>query len=170
MSFPSLPINEHEPSFVHPSPLATPADDRRLDVLLEQLTTWRAYTPTWNGTLGNGTIEGRYLYVGRYVVAHAYLLWGSTTSGPSATFQIGLPVAFASLVGDTNQTIGYGTVHEEGGNYWTISFQRGGDNSKLAGRINASTTFVSDNSPFTWGSTDKLWLTATYEAASARAV
>lgn len=67
---------------------------------------WSTYTPGWfaetgtNPTLGNGTITGRYLKVGRTVDWVVQLTWGSTTAagsgGGSENWMLGLPAAPAA--------------------------------------------------------------------------
>lgn len=63
---------------------------------------WTAYTPTWtaattNPVLGNGTIVGRYIKVGRTVTFTAQLTIGSTSTFGTGNQQIGLPVATATV-------------------------------------------------------------------------
>lgn len=62
---------------------------------------WTAYTPTFtsSGTapsLGNGTVSGRYMKVGRTVHVFIALVWGSTTTPGSGNLSLGLPVTGAS--------------------------------------------------------------------------
>lgn len=62
---------------------------------------WTAYTPTWSSTgtapvLGNGTISGRYMKVGRTVTVNVNLVTGSTTTYGSGNYNFSLPVAAAS--------------------------------------------------------------------------
>ncbi|MFJ3704869.1 MULTISPECIES: hypothetical protein [Streptomyces] len=65
---------------------------------------WASYTPTWtasttNPTLGNGTLVGRYLKVGRTVTLTAQLTIGSTTTLGSGNQALGLPAMTASISG-----------------------------------------------------------------------
>lgn len=62
---------------------------------------WTAYTPTWtaattNPVLGNGTLVGRYMKIGRVVVAHINLTTGSTTTYGSGNYTFSLPVQAAN--------------------------------------------------------------------------
>lgn len=57
-----------------------------------------AYTPTWtasitNPTLGNSTFTGKYVKIGKLVIAWVYLLVGSTANMGSGTYYFSLPVA-----------------------------------------------------------------------------
>lgn len=69
---------------------------------------WTAYTPTWTSTstapaLGNGTLTGRYMKIGRTVIGHINLITGSTTTYGTGNYSFSLPVqaanAGASVVG-----------------------------------------------------------------------
>lgn len=58
---------------------------------------WSTYTPaltgtTSGGTVGNGTITGRYQQLGKLVTVMIELTWGSTTSAGVGSAQMSLPV------------------------------------------------------------------------------
>ena len=57
---------------------------------------WTAYTPTWtsSGTapaIGNGTLQGSYLQVGKLVYTHIYWKAGSTTTFGTGVYFLSLP-------------------------------------------------------------------------------
>lgn len=57
---------------------------------------WTAYTPTWtatsvNPTLGNGTLNGYYLKIGKLTFVRVYLATGSTTTQGSGQWLFALP-------------------------------------------------------------------------------
>jgi hypothetical protein len=59
---------------------------------------WTAYTPTWtsSGTapaIGNGTLQGSYLRVGKLVYGHIYWKAGSTTTYGTGLYFFSLPLA-----------------------------------------------------------------------------
>ena len=69
---------------------------------------WTAYTPAWtsSGTapaLGNGTLTGRYMKIGRTVVCHINMATGSTSTYGTGNYNWSLPFtaanAGASIVG-----------------------------------------------------------------------
>jgi len=67
------------------------------------LDTWTTYTPTWtaattNPSLGNGSITGRYMKVGRTVTVSIMLTIGSTTTLGTGAYLIGVPVPAAAAV------------------------------------------------------------------------
>lgn len=60
------------------------------------LTTWTAYVPVWtasatNPTIGNGTMNGRYLQIGKVCFIQIELAPGSTTSGGQGVHSFSLP-------------------------------------------------------------------------------
>lgn len=73
-----------------------------LDTVVFPTVAWQAFTPTWtaataNPTLGNGTLLGRYIKLGRYVNFYIGLTIGSTTVSGAGAFTFGnLPVASTS--------------------------------------------------------------------------
>jgi hypothetical protein len=57
---------------------------------------WTAYTPTWTSTgtapaIGNGTLQGSYLRVGKLVYTHIYWKAGSTTTFGTGIYFLSLP-------------------------------------------------------------------------------
>src|SRR5881409_1184368 len=72
---------------------------------------WTTYTPTWtsSGTapaLGNGTITGRYMKIGRTVICHINMTSGSTSTYGTGNYNWSLPFqaanAGASIVGSAH--------------------------------------------------------------------
>jgi hypothetical protein len=62
---------------------------------------WTPYSPTWTGAttnpvLGNGSLVGRYMKVGRSVLCEILLTTGSTTTYGSGAYTFGLPAAAAA--------------------------------------------------------------------------
>ncbi|MFI9344918.1 hypothetical protein ACIG0D_27185 [Streptomyces sp. NPDC052773] len=61
---------------------------------------WTSYTPTWTSStapsLGNGTLVGRYMKIGRTVFVVIHLTTGSTTTYGSGSYNWSLPVTAAS--------------------------------------------------------------------------
>jgi hypothetical protein len=70
---------------------------------------WTPYTPAWtasttNPVLGNGTVIGRYMKIGRTVLCQIILTTGSTTTYGSGQYSFGLPSALASSGVDSEGT------------------------------------------------------------------
>ena len=142
---------------------------------------WISYTPTWSTdgdapSLGNGTITGYYIKIGRTIHYRIKLTWGSTTTGGTGTFTFTLPVAFASTytVNDI-EIIGAVSMLDSGTRSY-VGTARTGHTSATC-RINyhhvdpgiigaAYFTFVSDTAPFTMAVNDYVAITGTYESAS----
>ncbi|MFJ6566419.1 hypothetical protein ACIQNU_03305 [Streptomyces sp. NPDC091292] len=72
---------------------------------------WTPYTPVWtsSGTapaMGNGTLSGRYMKIGRTVLCHINWISGSTTTYGTGNYSFSLPVqsaaAGASYIGNAH--------------------------------------------------------------------
>ncbi|MGP4048788.1 hypothetical protein [Streptomyces sp. 2A115] len=139
---------------------------------------WTSYTPTWQAeggaapTLGNGTIVGKYLKIGRTVDWVIQLNWGSTTvaggGGGSENWMFGLPAVPAT--GFTYRIVKADAFDVSAGMHYS-----GGAiyNNGSGGVVK---TFVSDRAdnagiwdstlPFTFAAGDILYASGRYEAAS----
>lgn len=125
---------------------------------------WTAYVPVWTSTgtapaLGDGTLTGAYIQVGKLVHYRIALTMGSTTTYGTGSYAFSLPVATTALI--------------SGG---TVSCF---DNSAAAifprhTYINTTTTVaptseggvrISATSPFTFAVSDLVNIAGTYEAA-----
>lgn len=131
---------------------------------------WTPFTPPWtaqttNPAIGNGTITGAYVQIGKTVHFRFKLIFGSTTTGGSGTWMFSLPVAPHAYYTE-NTGINVGGYAE---NNATAGYSIDGARILMSGRImlhlpNASGGY-SASTPFAWGNTDFLSVTGTYEAA-----
>lgn len=128
---------------------------------------WTAYTPTWAGstanpTLGNGTIAGRYIQVGKLVIYSIQLTFGSTTTIGSGTYTFTLPVAARSA--SPRLPIGDVACFDAS----TLTARLGDCDTFSATTVAA---FTNDNvrvthaAPFTWATGDTIGIQGMYEAA-----
>ena len=67
---------------------------------------WTTYTPTFSSTgtapaVGNGTLTGQYMKIGRTVIMSITFTIGSTTTFGSGNLSLSLPVTGASVSGGT---------------------------------------------------------------------
>lgn len=128
--------------------------------------TFSNWTPTFsNVTLGNGTVSGRYIQIGKYVFYTAVLTLGSTSS---ITGGIGLnypvnAVASSAITGDV-------TLRDASAGFFyrAMAFLVSStsqtilcDNSAAGGPLQGVTATV----PFTWAVGDQVFVTGCYEAA-----
>jgi hypothetical protein len=119
---------------------------------------WTSYTPTWTGVPGTST--GAYLQIGKTVIFQAAIaLTGAVTAAVSVT----LPVT-AVAAGGWAATV---YLHDASATGATAGRQPGIGNPasgtgldiySVAGRVNATV-------PFTWTSTDAIWVSGTFQAA-----
>ena len=88
---------------------------------------WTSYTPTWTATtsnpaIGNGTLTGRYLLMGKTVYVRIYLQYGSTSTAGSGNWKWALPFNNATnitkhLVVGTSAILDSGTAYYRG---WVV--------------------------------------------------
>jgi len=122
---------------------------------------WTAYTPTWSGTLGNGTIVSKYALIGKTVHYRIKVTWGSTTSHAAATQSFSLPVpAHAELV--INMPAGIAAGGAASSLNGIVIFL---SNAAFCIMVPGGTTFWSNTIPVTWANTNTMTLAGTYEAA-----
>jgi hypothetical protein len=136
---------------------------------LEWAGAYTSFTPTSGGnwTLGNGSVMGRYIQIGKLVS-----FFGSFTLGSTSTITGGMYVNYP-VAGDTtynNQPIGHGRYTDAGvGTYPGQVIQANGDGF-LVTIGNASATYVfedyfSSTKPFTWTTNDVVYFSGSYVAA-----
>jgi hypothetical protein len=138
----------------------------------------QTYTPTMTEwTLGNGTLTGAYVQVGKLVHGRVSLTFGSTTTA-SGTAGLGplfsAPVTVNATV-DLGHEFGLGRIFDfSAGATFPIAVRRGTGGlfqPSLLSKATVGTDFVtSDNTmsstvPFTWATSDFIRFTFTYMAA-----
>lgn len=132
---------------------------------------WTTYTPTWTSStapsLGNGTLVGRYMKIGRTVFVVIHLTTGSTTTYGSGSYNWSLPFTAASggaaVVGNaqllTSSTRWLGqTVISSGAANCSAFFPPTSTDTRAA--------FFNATTPQTLAAGDQVRLTFMYEAAS----
>jgi hypothetical protein len=132
---------------------------------------WTTYTPTWSSTgtapvLGNGTMLGRYMKIGRSIMCEIHMTTGTTTTYGTGNYNWSLPVAAAS-----SGIAQVGTAQLLGIARWcgqiVISSAASNCGAFLPiSSTNTRTDFLTATSPETLASTAQVRLTFTYEAAS----
>lgn len=130
---------------------------------------WTTYTPTWtassNPAIGNGTITGRYLKVGRKCIAIVKITMGSATTYGSGGYSFGLPFTSASGVDYL------GTARLVAANAWNGQTVMTGGNTAFNATFPASSTdtrsaTLSATVPETLASTHVVRAQIEYQTAS----
>ena len=127
---------------------------------------WQSYTPTWtaattNPSIGDGTLSGRYIQIGKLVYCQFRMLAGSTTTFGVGNWRFGYPVAPNTSNADLYQVgniqaYDYGTMFHIGvTQYAGVTY--------MGLIINGN--WVSGSAPFTWTNGDVLEVNVIYEAA-----
>ncbi|MFE2941046.1 hypothetical protein ACFXKG_18575 [Streptomyces sp. NPDC059255] len=141
------------------------------DQLNSMFDAWTSWTPTWtavttNPSLGNGTLNGRYMKWGRTCMISLELTCGSTTTYGAGAWSFSLPFGSATGVGHkvglahavgSIRVAGHTLIAPNAPNFQCF-FPASGSVSNLnnAGAAN----------PFTWAATNLLRVTLTYETAT----
>ena len=131
---------------------------------------WKTWTPTYaNITVGNGTVTARYIQIGDTVHCYFELVFGSTTT-IAASATISAPVTASSSYPAQRAYVGPVRM-EESGVATTTGIVRLESTTTLRPIVTtASTSYTQESGvtstvPFTWGTADRLFFSATYEAA-----
>jgi hypothetical protein len=118
---------------------------------------WTSYTPTWNSTgtapsLGNGTLQGLYLQVGKLVYVLINFKAGSTTTYGTGNWQFSLPLDPKTLGAGAWGLVTAGYAEDAGIASYPIQ------SSVSAGTfiepITASGLNITPTVPFLWGTND----------------
>lgn len=139
----------------------------RGDATWQTLGVWASYTPTWTTTgvapaLGNGSLTGRYVQIGKWVHGIATLVAGTTTTFGTGDFEFSLPVTASASAGSM---VGVGSTTNSGVATYVI-FSHLTTSAKVNIYTTASpTTVVSGTVPFAFGTADDVYVTFKYEAA-----
>jgi len=137
------------------------------------------WTPTWAAesgdapAIGNGTLTGSYIKIGRFVKARAVMLAGSTTTFGTAgnwRFSIPFPVE-TGVTGAASGLMGAAYISDTGTG-WTTAVVRGSGVTPTLFDIalivpgTIGTARVTSAAPMTWASTDYLIFELSYLATS----
>lgn len=124
------------------------------------------YTPSWLSSgvapaLGNGTITGRYIQIGKLVYVQIKLTIGSTSTFGTGSYFFDLPVG-AHAADAYNVTV---QAFDTSGSAFYAGSARPNGGSVLPITLAAPVGDYNANVPFTWAVGDTLTLTMVYEAA-----
>jgi len=103
--------------------------------LIDGFGAWTPYTPSWTSTgtapaIGNGTLTGAYVQIGKWVQFRIQVTFGSTTTFGTGGLQVSLPV---TPVGTVQQFANVGVMDRTVGT-------TGGVRHQIMGRIAPSAT------------------------------
>jgi hypothetical protein len=132
---------------------------------------YAAWTPTFsNLTVGNGTLTARYVQIGKMVHCYLKLAFGSTTSITGAVQVTGLPIAPTSVNASIAAIVQALYDDASGNKFWGSSHAANNTTSRIwlspmtvTGSYIASAGDLSSTVPFTWTTTDSLYVSAIYE-------
>jgi hypothetical protein len=136
------------------------------------LIAWQSYTPTIGGAgwaLGNATVTGLYCQIGKTVHFAIRVVFGSTSTYGAGRPTLSLPVTATSAAGNFDFVTNVAYFD----NSATVRYQGTADFSTTNVDLfvwSASGTYVSSLGvtsavPMTWGTSDVIYVSGTYEAA-----
>ena len=130
---------------------------------------WSAWTPTWTGlTIGNGTVQARYIQIGKTVSFELRVDFGSTTALTTTQGEFTLPATANSSV---SRSVFYGLWTSYGGTTKSVMVAdtvSSTTSAKLFFQkdINTFATYTTGNtSTYLPGASDEFVIHGTYEAA-----
>jgi hypothetical protein len=135
---------------------------------------WQSWTPTWtNVTIGNATVNAKYIQIGKTVHCTILMTAGSTTSFAADIFRITLPITAESryaVAGIGAPFIGVAYYENAGllGYHGMIQGVSTTVVQFVVAIVNGTyptNTGVTSTVPFTWGNGDYIGGSFTYEAA-----
>ena len=133
--------------------------------------TWSTWTPTWtNLTVGNGTVTARYSEIGKQGTAYIVLTFGSTTS-ISGAVSVTNPSTMDFAAVAVTMPLGQVEFRDQGTNSFSGVVSYNSSTSVLPRMYSVSGSYISEannmtsTTPFTWTSTDVLWMFWRYHKA-----
>ena len=129
--------------------------------------TWQSYTVSWtaattNPSIGNGTLSGRYVQIGKSVIYSIALVMGSTTTYGSGIWRFSLPKLVAN---SSVRYIGQWRAYDAstGASYSGVTSLSSGNSGIIIFSRDQGSSTLSNVVPFTWASSDELFVTIVYE-------
>lgn len=127
---------------------------------------WTAYTPTWTGAssnpaIGNGTIAGAFLELGKLLFFRAHIVMGSTTTYGSGDWILTLPSGKTAVTQYETASAflrDSGTTVQAG----SCKFQNADLNTF---KVATADNFSDVSTPWTWANGDELIVTGSIEIA-----
>lgn len=131
---------------------------------------WTPYTPVWSGAttnpvIGNGTLVGRHMKIGRSCHLRIEMLAGSTTTYGSGGWSLSLPFAAAAA----GAQIGIAHAHQSQriqGAFTIAPAATAGLAFFPTTAVPATLSWVASTVPVTWASGGRLSIYAEYETAT----
>ena len=126
---------------------------------------WQSYTPTWtasttNPSIGNGTLSGRYIQIGKLVYCQFKMVAGSTTTFGSGEWRFSYPISPNTSYIDLQ--VGSSLLADAGVGYYSGVTRYGGATFMT---IIVGGVAIHASAPFTWTNGDLLTVNIIYEAA-----
>lgn len=134
-------------------------------IIAGMMSAWTPFTPTWtaattNPVLGNGTLVGRSLQIGKTVYWWVRVVGGSSTTWGSGGYLWNLPIA---PLNGTGSTMGSGLVANTSAGFYGRTAVCVGSNTVAL--VDAAAARVGQGTPVTFASGYAIDMQGMYEAA-----
>lgn len=134
-------------------------------VTVLEISAFNTFATTWasSGTqpaIGNGTLDCRWIRMGRCVVAHYGLVTGSTTTYGTGAYSLSLPVARNT----TTRQGGGGHLFDTSASAYNASTPR--CTAQTFNIVAATGGLVTPSIPWTWATGDEMHFAVIYEASA----
>lgn len=129
-------------------------------------TAWTAYTPTWTGggSLGNGTLTGRYRQTGKRLKIAVRLIWGSTSTPGTGDWNFSLPAGFTAA-SDVVQVVAGSTLDASLSTFYSTNARINPGGGGFAVNGNDSGFQQGAGRPITWATSDEVNFSGEIETA-----
>jgi hypothetical protein len=138
-----------------------------VDAFVSNGGTWSTYTPAWGGNdgvqpvLGNGTLSGRYVQIGKWIDVVMVLQAGSTTTFGTSTYWVfTLPFTPRVVASLTETHFRAGLLNGAGAGYPAATGYVSGGIVLL---VTPAGALVNPTTPFTWNAGSIISIRGSYE-------
>jgi hypothetical protein len=131
---------------------------------------YTAYTPTWTSTgtapaIGNATVTGRYLQIGKLVHAYGRIIFGSTSTYGTGNYAFALPVTGNANIVNLGSALIYDSSTTNSGLVAVLAASTSTMNLQYPSTWLGPLSTAGQTAPWTWAQSDIIEWTIAYEAA-----
>jgi hypothetical protein len=139
-----------------------------LNVAANHVAAWTSYTPIWSATgsaptLGNATLGGKYVQIGKLVTFRMSFTFGSTSAAGTGAFRFTLPVTAANSGG--NGDVFVARILDTGTQQYNAFASLTSSTTLFVSYTGEVGSGVGAGAPITWATGDLIEVSGSYEAA-----
>lgn len=135
---------------------------------LKAASEWTTYSPTWTATggtptVGDGTLDGRYILVGNLMHFRLVLVWGSTSAAAGTTLWTFTLPGGTSFAGPENQMAA--TAYDSSVNGVAMGYAYSNTTTSFQAIFTGTGQRLGLSLPFSWATGDRFQVTGTIEVS-----